>query len=340
MKKILFIVNPISGNGRRTAIEHAIEKNIDRNLFECELRTTEYAGHAEEIAREAAAQGVHIVVAVGGDGTINEVARALVHTDAALGIIPCGSGNGLARHLRLPMDPSKATRILNQAVIHCLDYGKINGRPFFCTCGVGFDALISMKFAESGKRGPLTYVENVLKEWVKYHPETYTVTGENGTQTHKAVVVTCANASQYGNNAYIAPFASMKDGLLDVIIMEPFSTLEAPRLAMQLFSRKLMKNSKIKAFRSRKVHIMRPNEGAIHCDGDPFMTGKEIEIEIIPHGLNIVVNPKAHNRQYTLLQIFGEGGEQWWNKQRRVFIRQQVKIRRLNRNILERLSKL
>ena len=101
-----------------------------------------------------------------------------------------------------------------------------------------------------------------------------------------------------------------------------------------------MKNSKIKAFRSRKVHITRPTEGAIHCDGDPFMTGKEIEIEIIPHGLNIVVNPKAHNRQYTLLQIFGEGGEQWWNKQRRVFIRQQVKIRRLNRNILERLSKL
>ena len=197
-----------------------------------------------------------------------------------------------------------------------------------------------MKFAESGKRGPLTYVENVLKEWVKYHPETYTVTDENGAQTHKAVVVTCANASQYGNNAYIAPFASMKDGLLDVIIMEPFSTFEAPLLAMQLFSRQLMKNSKIKAFRSQKVHIQRSSEGAIHCDGDPFMTGKEVEIEIIPQGLNIVVNPKAHSRPRTLLQAFGEGSEEWWSKQRRGFIRQQVKIRRLNRNILERLRKL
>ena len=163
------------------------------------------------------------------------------------------------------------------------------------------------------------------------------MTDENGAQTHKAVVVTCANASQYGNNAYIAPFASMKDGLLDVIIMEPFSTFEAPLLAMQLFSRQLMKNSKIKAFRSQKVHIQRSSEGAIHCDGDPFMTGKEVEIEIIPQGLNIVVNPKAHSRPRTLLQAFGEGSEEWWSKQRRGLIRQQVKIRRLNRNILARL---
>ena len=228
-KKIVFIMNPISGTSSKAAIPSLIESTLNKELFEYEIRMTERAGHASEIATEAKNNHVDIVVAVGGDGTINEVARSIVHSDTALGIIPCGSGNGLARHLLIPMNLKKSIEIINHCEIHDLDYGVINEYPFFCTCGMGFDAFVSMKFAESGKRGPISYAENILREGLKYQPETYTLEDETGTKQYKAFLISCANASQYGNNAYIAPQASMSDGLMDVIIMEPFDVLEAPR---------------------------------------------------------------------------------------------------------------
>ena len=151
-------MNPISGTSSKAGIPELIEKTLDKDKFEYTLAMTEYAGHASEIASRAKDEGVDIVVAIGGDGTVNEVARAIVHSNTALGIIPCGSGNGLARHLMLPMNFRKAIGIINRCEIHDLDYGIINGYPFFCTCGMGFDAHVSMKFAEAGKRGPITYV--------------------------------------------------------------------------------------------------------------------------------------------------------------------------------------
>lgn len=217
-KKIVFIMNPISGTASKASIPNLIDSILDKDRFEYEIRTTERAGHASEIASEAKEAHVDIVVAVGGDGTVNEVAKAIVHSDTALGILPCGSGNGLARHLMLPMNLKKSIEIINQCEIHDLDYGVINGYPFFCTCGMGFDAFVSMKFAESGKRGPISYAENILREGLKYQPETYTLEDETGTKQYKAFLISCANASQYGNNAYIAPQASMSDGLMDVVI--------------------------------------------------------------------------------------------------------------------------
>ena len=169
-KKIVFIMNPISGTASKASIPNLIDSILDKDRFEYEIRTTERAGHASEIASEAKEAHVDIVVAVGGDGTVNEVARAIVHSDTALGILPCGSGNGLARHLMLPMNLKKSIEIINQCEIHDLDYGVINGYPFFCTCGMGFDAFVSMKFAESGKRGPISYAENILREGLKYQP--------------------------------------------------------------------------------------------------------------------------------------------------------------------------
>ena len=192
MKRIVFIMNPISGTQNKAGIPELIEKTIDHDQFSYELRMTEYAGHASEIAREAMEQGVDIVVAIGGDGTVNEVARAIVHSQTALGIIPCGSGNGLARHLLLPMNLKKSIEIINSCEIHELDYGIINGHPFFCTCGMGFDAFVSHKFAEAGKRGPITYVENVLREGLKYKPETYEIQDETGTTRAKAFLISCA----------------------------------------------------------------------------------------------------------------------------------------------------
>ena len=297
MKRIVFIMNPISGTQNKAGIPELIEKTINHDLFSYELRMTEHAGHASEIATEAMEQGADIVVAIGGDGTVNEVARAIVHSQTALGIIPCGSGNGLARHLLLPMNLKKSIEIINSCEIHDLDYGIINGHPFFCTCGMGFDAFVSHKFAEAGKRGPITYVENVLREGLKYKPETYEIQDETGTTRAKAFLISCANASQYGNNAYIAPQASMSDGLLDVIIMEPFDVLEAPQISIEMFNKTLDKNSKIKTFKCKRLHIHRKQEGYIHYDGDPVMTNADVDIELIPKGIRVVVNPDADKSQ-------------------------------------------
>ena len=293
MKRITFIINPISGTQDKGDIPKLIDELMDKDRLQTEIVQTEYAGHAAVIAREKAAEGVDVVVAVGGDGTVNEVARSLVHTNTALGIVPCGSGNGLARHLSIPLDPRRSIAIINRCQIEEFDYGVINDLPFFCTCGMGFDAFISLKFAESGKRGPITYVENVLKEGLKYKPETYQIVDENGTTRYKAFLIACANASQYGNNAYIAPGATMKDGLMDVIIMEPFNALDAPQIAADLFMKTLGNNSKIKTFRAKSIHIHRSTPGAIHYDGDPVMTNEDIDVHMEHLGLRIVVNPDA-----------------------------------------------
>lgn len=303
-KKAVFIINLISGTSDKAAIPGLIDQYLDKTQFEYEIAVTQYAGHASEIAAKAKDDGVDVVVAIGGDGTVNEVARAIVHSSTALGIIPCGSGNGLARHLLLPLNVRKAIEVINRCEIRQLDYGIINDYPFFCTCGMGFDAFVSMKFAEAGKRGPITYVENVLREGLKYKPETYTIEDESGTLQYKAFLISCANASQYGNNAYIAPQASMSDGLMDVIIMEPFDVFEAPQISIEMFSKTLNKNSKIKTFRTRHLHIRRDKPGVIHYDGDPVMTGADIDIELKPKGINIIVNTMADRseRQPNALQ--------------------------------------
>lgn len=303
-KKAVFIINLISGTSDKAAIPGLIDQYLDKTQFEYEIAVTQYAGHASEIAAKAKDDGVDVVVAIGGDGTVNEVARAIVHSSTALGIIPCGSGNGLARHLLLPLNVRKAIEVINRCEIRQLDYGIINDYPFFCTCGMGFDAFVSMKFAEAGKRGPITYVENVLREGLKYKPETYTIEDDNGTLQYKAFLISCANASQYGNNAYIAPQASMSDGLMDVIIMEPFDVFEAPQISIEMFSKTLDKNSKIKTFRTRHLHIRRDKPGVIHYDGDPIMTGADIDVELKPKGINIIVNTMADRseRQPNALQ--------------------------------------
>ncbi|MDD7273885.1 MAG: YegS/Rv2252/BmrU family lipid kinase [Prevotella sp.] len=339
-KKIVFIINPNSGVIKKASVPTHIENYLDKEKFNYEIIETQYAGHATEIATKAVKNHADIVIAVGGDGTVNEVGKALIGTKAAMGILPCGSGNGLARHLAIPINTRKSIEIINQCDIRALDYGTINNIPFFCTCGMGFDAFISMKFAEAGKRGVITYVQKVLEEGLKYQPQTYEIEDETGVHKHKAFLVSVANASQYGNNAYIAPQASMSDGWLDVIIMEPFDALEAPQVAIEMFNKTLDKNTKIKTFKAKKILIRRESEGLIHFDGDPINEKKDVEVALIQKGINIIINPEESKLQRQPNMIQNGFSEFFSNIDhiRRELTKQTRKIQALNKVIRRKLN--
>lgn len=294
-KKLVFIVNPISGTGRRESRKDLIDRYIDRDVFDFEIVETEYAGHAVSLASEAAAAGCYGVVAVGGDGTVNEVGRGLVETGTAMGIIPCGSGNGLALHLGIPRDFRRAVGSLAHNRPVGVDYGKMNGHCFFTTCGIGFDASVSRKFAEAKHRGLLTYVKIALHEYWKYRPETYSLAAD-GTEMEKcAFLMTCANADQWGNNSFIAPEASLCDGLLDVAVISPFRLLDVPMLAHRLMHGSLAKSSLFEEIKCRSLTVRRTGKTTAHCDGDPLVLDGDINIDIVRSGLSLLVPELSSN---------------------------------------------
>lgn len=339
-KVVWFVVNPISGTTDKKNIVSMIPEFMDKDHFDYTILYTSHRGHAAEISCRAIEKRVDVVVAVGGDGTVNEVAKSLVHTDTALGIIPCGSGNGLARHLFIPLNVRSALGVLSRCNIKSLDYGRINGTPFFCTCGIGFDAFVSSKFAESGRRGLLSYMENTLREGLNYKPDTYEIEIDGERQKYKAFLIACANASQYGNNAYIAPDASMSDGLMDVTIMEPFTMLEAPQIAIQLFNKTLTKNSRIRNFKCQQLRIHRSSAGVIHFDGDPKQESQNLQVELVPQGIKIVVNDEEQVHVPPLLRAFtdlyNDMNEEFSNL-RQDFLAQQERFRTINKDLLRKL---
>lgn len=288
-RKIVFVYNPISGSHRLIPVIPIIERFVNRDIYDFTIVSTDHKGHATELARDYAARNYDAVIAVGGDGTVNEVGCGLMGTGTALGIIPCGSGNGLARHLGIPIDPFKAVKWLDKSIFTDIDYGMMDNQPFFCTCGVGFDAKVSDSFSKSGSRGVLTYLESIMKEIATYHNETYKLSFDDSSETFEAFFITCANADQWGNNAYIAPTASLQDGVLDVIAAHPFSVVDAPLIAFQLFNRQIDKNPKVDVHKCRSVTITRDSNGPAHYDGEPVMLGREIHIELIPAGLKVLI---------------------------------------------------
>jgi len=288
--KILFLINPISGTNRKEHLPAMIHQLTDSDFLEAEVIITKYKGEATELVRKKLEAGYKYFVAVGGDGTVNEIAKSLIHTNGVLGIIPVGSGNGLARHLQIPLEPSKAISIINQLNCQSIDYGIINHIPFFCTCGVGFDALIGDKFAQCKGRGLSNYVKTTIREYFNYKPEMYHLTLDNGTKiNHKAFLITFANGSQYGNNAFIAPQADIRDGQLDICILSPFRLYKAPGIGLRLFAKNIDKSSHMSIERAETILLERTSEGVVHFDGEPCRMGKRIEISVVNKGLNIIV---------------------------------------------------
>lgn len=288
---ILFLINPKSGVSRKKRVPQMVEQYIDHARYNATVRYTQYAGHAYELAKEAAATGVDVVVAVGGDGTVNEVGRALVHTGTALGVVPCGSGNGFARHLGIPIGIKSAIEFINKAQPVDIDYGKINGQPFFCSCGMGFDAVVSSDFAKGKARGVFNYIRYSLLDWVKYKPETYVVETEEMKETFEAFVIACGNASQYGNNAYITPFASMRDGMATVSILSPFNAFEVPLMATHLFTHTFDESTHVSTIVAPWIRIVREKAGPVHYDGEPYEMEKELFIEMVAGGVKVLAAP-------------------------------------------------
>ena len=305
---VIVIANPKAGTQGKGKLLQSIDDSLARAGISHEVFETTHAGHAEEIAKSYANKATK-VIAVGGDGTVNEVGRALIGSTTALAIIPCGSGNGLARDLQIPMRKASAIKTAIDGEIKAIDHGTINGKPFFCTCGTGFDASVSMSFADAGKRGVITYIEKALTGWLNYKPTTYRlIINDEKPITVKAFLIACANAAQYGNNAFIAPQASIDDGLMNVTIVEPFSTIDIPALVIQLFTKTIDKSSNIKTFSCERLRIETSREeNPAHYDGDPVMLGSTIDINIVKGGLNVVVPNKEDIRKrmrYTLSQRY------------------------------------
>jgi len=290
--KIAFIINPFSGTGKKEDIPELIQNGLDTGIFEPEIVFTGHRGHGTELAREFVEKGFPIVVAVGGDGTVNEVGRSLIHTSSSLGIIPIGSGNGLARHLGIPMNTKKAIKQLGRSEPIMMDYGLVNERPFFCTCGTGFDAYVSTEFAKGKKRGVMSYIEKIITGYFTYKSQNYHLEGEGIDLNSKAFVITFANASQWGNNAYIAPQASVQDGKLDISIMSNFPIIAIPTLALQLFAKTIDKDLFMTTLRSKDITLLREESGPFHYDGEPYEEGKEIFIKTVPDGLRVLVNKR------------------------------------------------
>ena len=296
MKNIAFIINPISGAKEAQSAKKKLPKQImqtlDAEQWLPNIVYTEYAGHATELAYQYARMGFDAVVAVGGDGTVNEVARGLKDTKTAMGIIPMGSGNGFARHLEIPMRPQKALEMLNHSEPISVDYGLANGRVFVCTCGTGFDAVVAYNFANSNKRGFMTYIQNTIKQAFSYQPQTYHIVGDGLDVTHKAFLITFANANQWGYEAMIAPKASIQDGKMDIMLMSSHALLGSASLALRLFAGSIDDSHFMDTIRAKEVTLEREEAAPFHIDGDPVEMEKDIHIRIVEDGLKVLVEKR------------------------------------------------
>lgn len=292
MKNIAFIINPISGTQNKRRIPKLIDHLLDREQWMPDVVFTEYKGHATELAARYAALGYYAVVAVGGDGTVNEVATGLRDKQTALGIIPVGSGNGFARHLGISMLVNRAIERLNHVEAVSADYGMANDLPFFVTCGTGFDAYISEDFQKAGKRGLATYVEKIFKDFFSYSPAHYRIEGDGVDIDTNAFLITFANCNQWGNAAQIAPKASIQDGKMDIAIVSKLPLIAAPAFALRLFTKSINDSFCMNSITAKEVILHRDEAAPFHLDGDPVQMPEDIRIRIVQDGIRILVDKR------------------------------------------------
>lgn len=288
---IRFIINPISGVGKKGELPGLIEAHLDHSRFTYDIVYTQYRKHAKKIAKEASDNGVEIVCAVGGDGSVHEVGTALIGTETKLAIIPTGSGNGLARHMGIPLSIPKAIECINEMDFIRMDTVKVNDKPFLGVGGYGLDALIAKRFDEYHKRGFWSYVKLVAREFWKYNPVNISVDMNGEVKKMPVVLCTIANTSEFGNGFVVSPKSDATDGKIELCLLKPFSIWSMPGLIFRFFRRTSHKSRYAEVISFKKAKISIPHQMA-HYDGEPFDVRQELNVQVIPHSLNIVVGKK------------------------------------------------
>lgn len=288
MKQILFIINTISKGNLKSSFDSYINKSQLVDNYSYDTIYTGYSGHAYKIANDNKDK-YQIIVAVGGDGTVNQVSRALIHSNATLGIIPIGSGNGLARYLGIPLSINKALQLIVKEHVKAIDCATINGNHFINMAGIGIDGYIAHKFAKSKKRGFKSYIINTLKAIASFKTKHYHIQVKDENIYKRAVIVSFANSTQYGNNAHISPEAKIDDGMIDICIIRKFPYYCAPKIIYRLFARNIHKSKYVDIHRSDKALIRNTEKIYGHIDGEPIELEQDINLAVQNKSVKIIV---------------------------------------------------
>jgi YegS/Rv2252/BmrU family lipid kinase len=287
--KICFIYNPFSGTRKPGRFKELIANTLDGDKFDYIFHETKSPKDAIRLASDAVNEKYDIIVAAGGDGTINEVIQGIGHAPVMLGIIPMGSGNGLARHLEIPHEPEKAIRLINKLNTRTIDVATINGYPFASIAGLGFDARVANKYRKVRKRGFFGYFRVIFREYFRYRDREFTLTFDNQKISRKAILLSIANSNQFGYNSIIAPNAQPDDGLLDVVIVKKFPLGELPRIIGLLFTGKIDQSSYIESYKTKELFIVRKRGKRVNIDGEAVKMGREIFVRIQPSAIKVIV---------------------------------------------------
>ncbi|MBX7204832.1 MAG: diacylglycerol kinase family lipid kinase [Bacteroidia bacterium] len=288
-KKITFIINPISGGISKKTLPDIIERHLNHELYQAEILFTQKADDTRLLTLQSIEKLTNIIVAAGGDGTINQVAKCLINKPISLGIIPQGSGNGFARYLKIPLTAGQAINVLNHGKSKTIDTAMANEHFFVNVSGVGFDAHVAAQFANASKRGFWSYAKITVNEFRNYQLQNYYLEIDGKTYNKRAFLITFSNGDQYGNNAFIAPGADMQDGLLDIAILKNVKVTTMPRLAFEMFTQRFNRSKDVEIVKGKHIRVLRENAGMVNIDGEPFEMGKEIMIKVIPSSLSVVV---------------------------------------------------
>lgn len=287
-KSILFIANPISGSNQKEDLHQLIKDNLDHSKFVFDFIKTEYRGHATELSAQAARENIDIVIACGGDGTVNEVAKPLVQTKVTMGIIPNGSGNGFAMHIGMGRSSKKAIHILNEATSHLIDTCTVNDNFFLNLAGVGFDALVAYKIDHGKKRGFQLYVSTISKELFKFKAQSYSIKTDDKLIKGKFTIVAVANAAMYGYNFTIAPKAELSDGLLDIVLIKEASLVKTILGSWRMLNKTLHKSKLVDIIKSKEVIISTDSAYYYHIDGESQKFDSQLHFKLVPASLNML----------------------------------------------------
>lgn len=288
-QRIRFIINPISGKKHRKDLPDQIDWVLDHGRYDYDICISEYAGHAVQLAREAIDAHYDIIAVAGGDGSINEVGTQLIGTDIALGIIPCGSGNGLSRCLNIPLDPEKALQLINRNAVCLIDTVTVNDKPFISIGGTGYDAQVADDYAKDHRRGFDTYFRYIVRNYFTLHEQTYTITLPDHSFTTKAFFISFANSNQMGYDVPISPKASLWDGKVDLCIVRKPNALELPIVGSYFLSKNMDKSPKVEILQTPEAIIHRTQPDVVNIDGESVKMDCDLHLKINPLSLHVIV---------------------------------------------------